>query len=228
MFCANCGHKLNDEQAYCRECGTKTDNSKISTSSSRVPRTYATGIKCFVPECYESVIGQCQGYRGQPCGHFYCASHSKSKLCDECLAVAERDRIYNKYCEAAKRVKGEGFWMSFTIWISLFSTFAFPSIIIMMIDQDSIKWVSYFVVALIASIIATPILIWIMRKKRLNKVKMNLPNFEQFYKEWIRNERNNAWEMAGFIAVSALFYSQSRDARIERDIHRIKNKLDSL
>lgn len=63
-------------------------------------------VACSVSECQESVIGQCQGFH-EPCGRFYCSRHSKGKLCDECYAVSETERVYKEYESDALYVKGK-------------------------------------------------------------------------------------------------------------------------
>jgi len=59
-------------------------------------RVNMNNISCSVVDCNEPVIGQCQGYH-EPCGRFYCKRHSVGKLCDECFAETEKDRIYAEY-----------------------------------------------------------------------------------------------------------------------------------
>lgn len=109
MYCKNCGKKLLDDQKYCDNCGHNMSDSSTNENQAAINtrRKQSNGIRCFVPECNESVIGQCPGLPNQPCGHFYCSQHSRGKICDECAAVVEQERVYQHYLEKAKWVSQE-------------------------------------------------------------------------------------------------------------------------
>jgi len=79
-----------------------------------------TGIGCF-RGCGQPVIGQCQGYQ-DPCGRFYCTTHSVGKLCGDCgerklkdeeaqkrqeLETQAREKILTRYTQLAEELEQE-------------------------------------------------------------------------------------------------------------------------
>ena len=195
-------------------------------------------IQCSVDGCLEPVIGQCPGHN-EACGRFYCRNHSRGKLCDECAAVAEQEKIYNSYCSASAYVKGGGTLKAIGIWLLWYMLFAIILIgilyVIISVSDPSIFISGFPVCLFVAALIAVFITarqISKGREKRKAEVLPSHPDFESFYCAWLANERRKAWATAGSLAVGivvgAVAYSLSSEARIERDVNRIANRLERL
>jgi hypothetical protein len=62
-------------------------------------------IACASQGCTDPVIGQCPGYGGQPCGKFYCATHTRYNLCGACALKREVDQRDTEYLRLAEAVE---------------------------------------------------------------------------------------------------------------------------
>ncbi len=178
-------------------------------------------IACSVPGCQEAVIGQCQGHNG-PCGRFYCAKHSRGRLCDECATVAEAEQLYKEYENDAQQVLrgpiGTGVWLLIALGIIAFG-------IIMGI---ALKSATAYVICMLVPFFAVLYSQDVARKKRLAEMCVKRENFEEFYKQFQRKHNKSAMGLVGGIAIAAILGAMSPEAQAERDIAHIRSRIDRL
>jgi hypothetical protein len=199
-------------------------------------------ISCSVEGCNEPVIGQCQGHK-EPCGRFYCRKHSKGRLCDECAAVVEQERIYDDYCTASQYVKGKAsgfkaFGIGFLFFIIFYMGLLFITKGIMSSAESTedlrfiITMILVMTLSVSLAVIFTKRIMAKGRAKRLNEIKDTRMDFESFYDAWAANERKKALASAGKVAlgivVGAVAYGLSSEASVARDVRRISNRLDRM
>jgi|GEM_PF-4684180 hypothetical protein len=181
-------------------------------------------IKCFVSECAEDVTGQCPGLAEEPCGHFYCGSHSRGKLCDECAAVQEQQNLFQEYCTVAEDVYKVSPGLNI-LWGIMFGTF--PLCIIGIVVES--LW--FFILIGVGSF-ALSIVIFLyierQRKKRLLRACEKYENFEEFYGEY-KKQANKA-AMFSMIAKTMDFTSDmlSSDPVQASDVRRIRQRLERM
>lgn len=156
-------------------------------------------IACFSPQCGNAVIGQCAGYGG-PCGRFYCGSHSKDGLCEQCAekkrqADAEQQenemiqRIFEDYVQTAEKIPrmGCGQWIVAGVLMSI--VFLVVSAVVDpmetgfgMLVGGIVMWAGFFAYGIPMSK---------RRDRMLKESEKTRPGFGEFYKIW-ENDRNKA------------------------------------
>lgn len=109
-------------------------------------------ISCAVPDCNENVIGQCQGYK-EPCGRLFCAKHSVKRLCDECAAVQEAERLYHEYEGYARYVTANSLVIPIIIFIPIITGFISKAMVIS--DPGGAAFLIGFLIGALISIILT-------------------------------------------------------------------------
>lgn len=135
------------------------------------------GVKCFVPDCENPVIGQCSGYKDS-CGQFYCPTHSRNKLCSECDARKVVDETYEDYLQTAGSLGIPG---ASKVWAIIFTIIA---VIVAMSGGDaSALWIIAILLFLFVTI----------RYIRANNAIANLdktkPGFSEFCQLYKKKRR---------------------------------------
>lgn len=176
------------------------------------------GIKCYVPECTNSVIGQCTGLPDEPCGHFYCEEHSKSKLCDECNVVNEARLLYQEYYDTAvevDRINGRGWYIAFILLLGIVTLIL------------SVMYSPWVIVPFIAIDIGIVIYMRYKCKLKLEKACQEYENFAEFYKEYKRyaNRQQLAHAISG---ATDIVLGAMGETNAERDIRHIRNRLERM
>jgi hypothetical protein len=199
-------------------------------------------IGCSVEGCNEPVIGQCQGHK-EPCGRFFCRKHSKGRLCDECAAIVEQEKIYNDYCATSQYVKGKAsgfkaFGIGFLLFGIIYTALLYITKGIISSAESTgdprfiITTILVITLAISLTVIFTKRILAKSRTKRLDEVKATRMDFESFYNAWASNERKKALASAGKVAlgivVGAVAYGLSNEASVARDVRRISNRLDQM
>jgi hypothetical protein len=177
------------------------------------------------------------GYHSS-CGRFFCAQHSHGKLCDECAAEQESEQIYNQYiqaCFAIRKAARKKAWIS----VGIIYAVMFPVMLLFSIfaNNSSSTGVSpgLPVLLLLLVLMLTIIFLFFFLPTRFYKKEKNVQldiargtysEIDTFYREWSRSNSRNAWKVAGFVTLGLI--AAAMPSRVESDLHRIQNKLDSL
>lgn len=208
MECGKCGSAIVSGSKFCAECG-----SEVNPSENR----NAFGIKCFVPECTNSVIGQCPGLPDEPCGHFYCSEHSKGKLCDECDIVNETRILYNEYCQAAEQILNYRPTLLIVFGVLVMITSAILALF------SSPLWFIVFGLTLVIIIVFT-----VAKKNSMYaEACERYEGFEEFYKEYRRAFNRNQLGQAISLTTDLVLGGIGETAS-ERDLRHIRSRIERM
>ncbi|MHB8127141.1 MAG: hypothetical protein ACYDEJ_16200 [Desulfitobacteriaceae bacterium] len=186
-------------------------------------------ISCSVEGCNEPVIGQCQGYH-ESCGRFYCKRHSVGKLCDECFAETEKDRIYSEYVSACKYVKSA--WKKalgrFLIFYIICGLCFIPIVSITETQQENIALaliLGIFSIVVLILLVYIPVKVFKTEKKeRMSEMKPKYTDIEEFYRVW--STQGNRAALCAIGLITAAVIVGSMESPIEKDVRRIRNRLE--
>lgn len=157
-----------------------------------------SNVGCY-KMCSSPVIGQCHGHP-EGCGRFYCNTHSKDKLCDDCSKNKENDiyleEIIQDYFNTAESIK-KPIGILTTITLTFLVGWFMGGIIVVI--AHNIFGSSHPMFFLITGSVVLGIIIWGIytyneRKsnhaKDLITAKNGRPFFEDFYNDWIKEQNS--------------------------------------
>jgi len=238
MYCSNCGNQISSSQSYCNVCGTRSSTlSETIAQPDPFRVTSNSGMSCSVPGCGRPVIGQCMGFHSS-CGRFYCAQHSHGKLCDECAAELENERVFQEYigaCTTIRKAARKKAWISIGIMYLVLFLVTMPVTTLAQNSSEHSTSLGLPVLLILMIVLLTALFLFFyipvrsFRKEKVRQLeskKIDLPEIESFYSEWSRSNSRNAWKIAGLVTIGLV--AASMPSRTESDVHRIRVKLDSL
>jgi hypothetical protein len=179
-------------------------------------------VACSSPGCTNPVIGQCGGYK-RSCGSFYCAVHSKDKLCSECSERKTQDDLVEEYYQLAQHVekfpKQETDKMGLPLRILGTAMLCLPCPAFYyfqyLSDTQGIKLNATLLIGILllmplGAMVAIIFGIYIaitqskMRKKIIEDIVATKPNFPEFYEIYKSERRKEKLQMAGSIAMGLI------------------------
>lgn len=187
-------------------------------------------VACSVPDCTNNVIGQCQGYK-EPCGHFFCSKHSVGRLCDECAAVKETERLYYEYDGYARYVrktgKAVGIFFGFMFLFGMIG-----ELVAMLLGASRTTFTIIMGLGMVIGIIIGLSTIKKGRNKRYEEICSKTQGFPEYYTLWREEKKKEALRSAGGIAIAsivgAVAGALSYEGQIARDVDRIRRRVDRL
>ncbi len=153
-------------------------------------------FSCSESGCSEPIVGQCMGYKA-PCGRFYCAKHSKGRLCTSCAAAEVQDELEQLYDARAKEIPKRGQLAAISVgWLVLLFFLLYP----MWKLLGDVAIVLWGILMLGGSIGINFMWVHQMKKKAL-EVEQDLPNFSGYFEAW---RKKKSVEMTNVLAGVAI------------------------
>lgn len=186
-------------------------------------------VSCYAEDCSRPAVGQCPGYKGG-CGRFYCKQHSLDRLCLECAAPREADRIEKEYTRLAQGLHEEVKSQSIPAVVFWWFCVLVPAIGFFCIDGGEGWGVAWLIVVGLLAFISVSIKQGGQADVLLAEAEKKHKGFGDFYTVWKDNKNREALQKAaaiiaiGTIAVVAGMVGSQED-RIERDVRDIRNRL---
>ena len=170
-------------------------------------------VMCAVPDCKNAVIGQCQGYRGESCGRFFCREHSEDGLCAVHVVQRLEGSKYAEYDKVARGIGGTVKWRGLVpllIWGAVAASACLPLFFLISNQVDSPAKTNEQVDAVMQPYLFLWVLIfgvgggiWYWRqRRRLEKVvvaekSVGREDFTEFYEVWRAKKRKDELALLG-------------------------------
>jgi hypothetical protein len=178
-------------------------------------------IQCFVPDCNNDAVGQCKGLR-VPCGHAFCAKHSRGGLCDECAALQGHGILLVDYLGASAKLGTP--WLYSGLFVVFLLSFAFTSKYLAGLFPSWAVYIAFTAALLLIACGGG----WLIYKMKYKKACKTRRRFDEFHRA---NRTRNAVildiisDVAAETVVMAPGDMPSGDESARRDIDRIRNSL---
>jgi hypothetical protein len=181
-------------------------------------------ISCAYNKCKKPVIGQCVGYKID-CRRYYCASHSKERLCYECAERKEKEEtekyIYDTYLQESNKLNSQ---VNSSGCIPIILGIAGYFVVLYIAAMaNGIKGETLLITTILYGVISYVVIKILQNRFKENKLlelEETHPGISKFYKVW-KTEKNKeklmgALSIAGVIAAGAIGMAAADLARETR------------